>query len=101
MAESINALKMAQTQFDHVAGLLNLDPQVAEVLRCPAREFKFQVPVRMDDGTLRLFFGYRVQHSDARGPAKGGIRFHPSETLDTVRALGKRENLENYQWGGA
>src|SRR3990172_2695655 len=87
MAEMINAFKMAQTQFDHVAGLLNLDPQVAEVLRCPAREFKFQVPVRMDDGTLRLFFGYRVQHSDARGPAKGGIRFHPSETLDTVRAL--------------
>jgi glutamate dehydrogenase (NAD(P)+) len=87
MAETINAFKMAQTQFDHVAGLLNLDPQVAEVLRWPAREFKFQVPVRMDDGTLRLFFGYRVQHSDARGPAKGGIRFHPSETLDTVRAL--------------
>ena len=87
MAEMINAFKMAQTQFDHVAGLLNLDPQVAELLRWPAREFKFQVPVRMDDGTLRLFTGYRVQHSDARGPAKGGIRFHPSETLDTVRAL--------------
>jgi len=87
MAEMINAFKMAQTQFDHVAGQLNLDPQVAELLRWPAREFKFQVPVRMDDGTLRLFTGYRVQHSDARGPAKGGIRFHPSETLDTVRAL--------------
>ena len=87
MAEMINAFKMAQTQFDHVAGQLNLDPQVAELLRWPAREFKFQVPVRMDDGMLRLFTGYRVQHSDARGPAKGGIRFHPSETLDTVRAL--------------
>ncbi len=87
MAELINAFVMAQRQFDHVAAELNLDPQVAEMLRWPAREFKFQIPVRMDDGTVRVFMGYRVQHSDARGPAKGGIRFHPSETLDTVRAL--------------
>jgi glutamate dehydrogenase (NAD(P)+) len=87
MTEPINAFKMAQSQFDHVAGQLNLDPQVAEMLRWPAREFKFMVPVRMDDGSMRVFFGYRVQHSDARGPAKGGIRFHPAETLDTVRAL--------------
>jgi len=87
MTEMINAFKMAQCQFDNVAGLLNLDPQVAEILRWPAREFKFQVPVRMDDGIIKVFFGYRVQHSDARGPAKGGIHFHPSETLDTVRAL--------------
>jgi len=87
MAETINAFQMAQSQFDHVAGQLNLDPQVAEILRWPAREFKFELPVRMDDGSLRLFFGYRVQHNDARGPNKGGIRFHPSETLDTVRAL--------------
>jgi glutamate dehydrogenase len=87
MSELINAFQMAQRQFDHVAGQLNLDPQVAEILRWPAREFKFEIPVRMDDGSLRLFFGYRVQHSDVRGPSKGGIRFHPSETLDTVRAL--------------
>ena len=87
MTETINAFQMAQSQFDHVAGLLNLDPQVAEMLRWPNREFKFMIPVRMDDGTIRVFFGYRVQHNDARGPAKGGIRFHPSETLDTVRAL--------------
>jgi glutamate dehydrogenase len=87
MAEPINAFKMAQSQFDHVAGLLSLDPEVAEMLRWPTREFKFQIPVHMDDGTIRVFFGYRVQHNDARGPAKGGIRFHPSETLDTVRAL--------------
>jgi glutamate dehydrogenase len=87
MAESINAFQMAQSQFDKVAGLLNLDPQVAEMLRWPMREFKFMIPVRMDDGSMRVFFGYRVQHNDARGPAKGGIRFHPSETLDTVRAL--------------
>ncbi len=87
MAETINAFQMAQSQFDHVAKLLNLDPQVGEMLRWPSREFKFMIPVTMDDGTKRVFFGYRVQHNDARGPAKGGIRFHPSETLDTVRAL--------------
>lgn len=87
MAELINAFKMAQSQFDNVAEELNLDPQVSEMLRWPTREFKFMIPVRMDDGTIRVFFGYRVQHSDARGPSKGGIRFHPSETLDTVRAL--------------
>jgi glutamate dehydrogenase len=87
MTELINAFQMAQKQFDHVAGQLNMDPQVAEILRWPAREFKFEIPVRMDDGSIRLFFGYRVQHNDARGPNKGGIRFHPSETLDTVRAL--------------
>jgi len=87
MTEMINAFKMAQRQFDQVAELLNLDPQVSEMLRWPTREFKFMIPVNMDDGTKRVFFGYRVQHSDARGPSKGGIRFHPSETLDTVRAL--------------
>ncbi|NQU29374.1 MAG: Glu/Leu/Phe/Val dehydrogenase [Anaerolineae bacterium] len=87
MSETINAFEMAQEQFDHVAELLNLDPQITEVLRWPAREFSFRIPVRMDDGTLRVFQGFRVQHSDARGPNKGGIRFHPSETFDTVRAL--------------
>jgi glutamate dehydrogenase (NAD(P)+) len=78
---------MAQAQFDHAATQIDLDPGVASVLRWPLREYRFQIPVRMDDGSLRVFLGYRVQHSDARGPAKGGIRFHPSETLDTIRAL--------------
>jgi glutamate dehydrogenase len=87
MSEMINAFTMAQSQFDHVASQLNLDPQVAEMLRWPSREYKVMIPVKMDDGTIRVFFGYRVQHSDARGPSKGGIRFHPTETLDTVRAL--------------
>lgn len=87
MAEQINAYKMAQAQFDHVAELLDLDPQVCSLLRCPMREFSFQIPVRMDDGSLKVFYGYRVQHNDARGPSKGGIRFHPAETMDTVRAL--------------
>jgi glutamate dehydrogenase (NAD(P)+) len=87
MANSINAFEMAQRQFDHVAELLKLDPQVSEMLRWPLREFHFRIPVRMDDGTLRVFQGFRVQHNDARGPNKGGIRFHPAETIDTVRAL--------------
>lgn len=87
MSTNTNAFEMAQKQFDDVAEMLNLDPQVREILRWPTREFKFQVPVKMDDGNLRVFFGYRVQHNDARGPSKGGIRFHPSETMDTVRAL--------------
>ena len=87
MTEPINAFTMAQSQFDHVANMLKLDPQISEMLRWPTREFKFMIPVTMDDGTIRPFFGYRIQHNDARGPCKGGIRFHPSETLDTVRAL--------------
>jgi len=87
MTETLNAFKMAQAQFDHVAKALNLSPDVTEILRWPAREFRFQIPVKMDDGSTRVFSGFRVQHSDARGPAKGGIRFHASETIDTVRAL--------------
>ncbi|MCE5207587.1 MAG: Glu/Leu/Phe/Val dehydrogenase [Chloroflexi bacterium] len=87
MAEKTNAFEMAQRQFDHVADQLNLDNEVRELLRWPMREFSFRIPVRMDDGTLRVFQGFRVQHNDARGPNKGGIRWHPAETIDTVRAL--------------
>ncbi len=87
MAVNSNAFEMAQQQFDHVAEMLNLDPQVRELLRWPMREYHFRIPVHMDDGTIRVFEGFRVQHNDARGPNKGGIRFHPAETVDTVRAL--------------
>ena len=87
MSEQINAFQIAQTQFDSVAEKMNLDAGVREVLRWPAREFTFRIPVRMDNGTLQVFTGFRVQHNDARGPNKGGIRFHPDETIDTVRAL--------------
>ncbi len=83
----MNAFEMAQAQFDAVAAQLQLDPGVAAVLRWPMREFRFQIPVRMDSGEIRVYFGYRVQHNDARGPAKGGIRFHLAETMDTIRAL--------------
>jgi glutamate dehydrogenase len=87
MAETINPFHMAQRQFDGVAKQLNLDPQVSEVLRWPSREFSFTIPIHMDDGSMRVFRGFRVQHSDVRGPCKGGIRWHPAETIDTVRAL--------------
>lgn len=83
----MNAFDMAQAQFDKVAEQLALESGVASVLRWPMREFRFQIPVRLDDGTIHVYFGYRVQHNDARGPAKGGIRFHPAETMDTIRAL--------------
>jgi glutamate dehydrogenase len=87
MSGSTNAFEMAQAQFDHVADQLGLDEQVREMLRWPAREFIIRIPIRMDDGKMRVFQGFRVQHNDARGPNKGGIRFHPAETIDTVRAL--------------
>ncbi len=82
-----NAFEMAKQQFDAVAEKLGLDPAARDLLRDPLREYHFLVPVRMDDGSTQVFKGFRVQHSDARGPCKGGIRFHPHETVDTVRAL--------------
>ncbi|MFW5714114.1 MAG: Glu/Leu/Phe/Val family dehydrogenase [Brevefilum sp.] len=87
MAETTNAFAMAQQQFDHVADLLGLEHGVREILRWPMREYHLRIPIRMDDGSTRVFTGYRVQHNDARGPNKGGLRFHPAETIDTVRAL--------------
>ncbi len=86
-SSSYNPFHVAQSQFDRVAEMLNLEPGVRELLRQPMREYQFTIPVRMDDGTIRVFKGFRIQHNDARGPAKGGIRFHPMETVDTVRAL--------------
>ena len=82
-----NSYEMAQAQFDKVADYLELDAATRALLREPLREYAFAVPVHMDDGTSRVFRGFRVQHNDARGPSKGGIRFHPQETMDTVRAL--------------
>ncbi len=84
---SFNPYEMARAQFDKIADLLDLDAPARELLRTPLREYHFSVPVRMDDGSVKVFQGYRVQHNDARGPGKGGIRFHPQETVDTVRAL--------------
>ncbi|NLX70964.1 MAG: Glu/Leu/Phe/Val dehydrogenase [Clostridiales bacterium] len=86
-SKSYNPYANAQAQFDHVAEMIGLEEGIRELLRQPMREYHFTIPVRMDDGTTKVFKGYRIQHNDARGPAKGGIRFHPQETEDTVRAL--------------
>jgi glutamate dehydrogenase len=86
-SKPFNPFAMAQAQFDRAADLLGLDQPTRELLRWPMREYHFSLPVRMDDGTVKVFRGFRVQHNDARGPGKGGIRFHPQETIDTVRAL--------------
>ncbi len=87
MTKPFNAFDVAQSQFDSVADLLSLDQAARDLLRFPLREYSFAIPVRMDDGSVQVFRGFRVQHNDAKGPCKGGIRFHPLETLDTVRAL--------------
>ncbi len=87
MRENLNPFAIAQAQLDEAAAVLQLDPAMHEFLREPMREFHFTIPVRMDDGGVRSFKGFRVQYNDARGPAKGGIRFHWEETVDTVRAL--------------
>jgi glutamate dehydrogenase (NAD(P)+) len=87
MKENLNPFAIAQAQLDEAAQVLQLDVDMHAFLREPMREFHFSIPVRMDDGRTETFRGFRVQYSDARGPAKGGIRFHPDETIDTVRAL--------------
>jgi glutamate dehydrogenase (NAD(P)+) len=85
--ERLNPFEIAQRQLDEAAAILKLDPAVHELLRWPIRELHVTLPVKMDDGTTRIFHGFRVQYNDARGPTKGGIRYHPEETIDTVRAL--------------
>ena len=87
LSESLNPFAIAQAQLDEAAEILQLEPEMHLFLRQPMREFHFTIPVRMDSGRSRIFQGFRVQYNDARGPAKGGIRFHPNETIDTVRAL--------------
>lgn len=86
-AAARSPLDTAHKQLDSVADRLNLDPGLREVLRTPKRELIVHFPVRMDDGHIQIFEGYRVQHNIARGPAKGGIRYHPNVCLDDVRAL--------------
>jgi len=85
--QQFNPFAMAQAQLDAAAEVLQLEPSIHALLREPLREMQVSLPVRMDDGTMRIFKGFRVQYNDARGPTKGGLRFHPDETLDLVRAL--------------
>ncbi len=84
---ALNPFKIAQDQLDAAAQRLGLDAATHELLRWPQRELIVTIPVQMDDGKVRVFHGYRVQYNYARGPAKGGLRWHPEETIDTVRAL--------------
>lgn len=83
----LNPFVFAQQQFDEAAQRLGLEPAMREFLRWPMREYQFTLPLKMDSGTTRIFKGYRVQYNNARGPNKGGLRWHPEETIDTVRAL--------------
>ncbi|MGE5401466.1 MAG: Glu/Leu/Phe/Val family dehydrogenase [Ignavibacteriales bacterium] len=85
--ESYNSFRVAQQQVSEAGRILSLDEATLELLRWPQREFKFTLPVKMDNGSVKIFHAYRIQYNYARGPAKGGIRFHPDETVDTVRAL--------------
>lgn len=85
--QAYNPYETAQHQFDSVADQIGLDEGTRELLRQPSREYHMTIPVKMDDGTTKVFNAFRIQHNNARGPAKGGIRFHPHETVDTIRAL--------------
>ncbi len=85
--EELNPFVMAQKQLDIAAEIMQLEPAVHELLRWPVRELHVTLPVKMDDGSTEIFHGFRVQYNDSRGPTKGGLRFHPHETIDTVRAL--------------
>jgi glutamate dehydrogenase (NAD(P)+) len=85
--ETLNPFEIAQAQFDTAADHLKLDDGLRTILKTPKRQLIVSIPVRMDDGRIKVFEGFRVQHSLARGPAKGGIRYHPDVTLDEVKAL--------------
>ncbi|MCL4308436.1 MAG: Glu/Leu/Phe/Val dehydrogenase [Candidatus Thermoplasmatota archaeon] len=102
---AVNPFETAQRQVDIVADLLHLNGGVREVLKMPKRELTVNFPVRMDDGSFRVYTGYRVQYNMARGPTKGGIRYHPQVTLDEVRALAAwmtwKCAVVNIPYGGA
>ena len=87
MKKELNPFSIAQEQLDDAAEKLGLDKSTHELLRWPMQELKVTIPVKMDDGSTKIFHAFRIQYNTARGPAKGGIRWHPDETVDTVRAL--------------
>lgn len=87
MSATRSPFEMALQQYDQALRYCNIDPGIAEVMRHPKRQLTVSLPIKMDDGSVQVFTGYRVQHSMACGPAKGGIRYHPDVTLDEVRAL--------------
>ena len=103
--EDLNSFRIAMRQFDTAAQKCGLEPGLREVLRRPRRALSLSLPVKMDDGTIRVFDGFRVQHSNARGPCKGGIRYHPNVTIDEVKALASwmtwKCAIVNIPFGGA
>ncbi len=87
MRSHLNPFQIAQTRFDEAASFLGLEPALTEFMRWPRREYLFTIPVRMDDGSTKIFRGYRIQYNDARGPCTGGLRWHPDESMDIGRAM--------------
>ena len=102
--ENLNPFEIAQQQLDEAAKILNLESGIHQILRWPMREYHVHFPVKMDDGSVKIFEGFRVQYNNALGPTKGGIRFHIQETIDTVRALAAwmtwKTSLLNLPLGG-
>src|SRR5216110_3492250 len=103
--EDLNPFRIAQIQFDMAAEFLKLDLGLRQILRTPKRVLEVSLPTKMDNGQVKVFTGYRVQHDVSRGPAKGGIRFHPQVTLDEVKALAAwmtwKCAVVNLPYGGA
>jgi glutamate dehydrogenase (NAD(P)+) len=103
--EDLNPYRISQIQFDIAAEYLKLDPGMRQILRTPKRVLEVSIPTKMDNGQIKVFTGFRVQHNVARGPAKGGIRYHPAVTLDEVKALAMwmtwKTATVNIPFGGA
>jgi glutamate dehydrogenase (NAD(P)+) len=103
--EDLNPFRIAQIQFDMAAEYLKLDPGLRQILRTPKRVLEVSIPVKMDNGQTKVFTGFRVQHNVSRGPAKGGLRYHPNVTLDEVKALAAwmtwKTATVNLPYGGA
>jgi glutamate dehydrogenase/leucine dehydrogenase len=103
--EDLNPFRIAQIQFDMAAEFLKLDPGLRQILRTPKRVLEVSIPTKMDNGQVKVLTGYRVQHNVARGPAKGGVRFHPNLTLDEMKALAAgmtwKTATVNVPFGGA
>ena len=103
--EDLNPYRISQIQFDIAAEYLKLDPGMRQILRTPKRVLEVSIPTKMDNGQIKVFTGFRVQHNVARGPAKGGIRYHPAVTLDEVKALAMwmtwKTATVNIPYGGA